>query len=206
MLREIFGKKLGMTQIFDKDGNLRGVSLVEVEPVCVLEIKQTPTKTIAKIGCFKIKKERIGGFSQPHLGYFRKKDLEPYALIREVSAERELELKKEFGAEIFNEGDTVKVQARSKGRGFSGGMKRHNWHGGPQSHGSMTHRRIGSNGANTDPGRVVRGHRMPGHYGDTFCTVKNLKILKVDKERNLLFILGGIPGAPGSLVKISKLS
>jgi 50S ribosomal protein uL3 len=113
--------------------------------------------------------------------------------------------KREIGLEIFKEGDTVDVRGKNKGHGFAGGMKRHNWHGGPGGHGSMFHRRIGSNGANTDPGRVVRGHRMPGHYGDKFCTVKNLKIIKIDAENNLLFISGSIPGARNAVVKVKKV-
>jgi 50S ribosomal protein uL3 len=110
----------------------------------------------------------------------------------------------EVGVEIFKEGEIVDVRAKTKGRGFAGGMKRHGWHGGPATHGHTSHRRIGSNGANTDPGRVVKGHRMPGHYGNAWRTVKNVKVVRIDKEKNLLFIHGAVPGCKGTIVNVKK--
>jgi large subunit ribosomal protein L3 len=206
MLREIFGKKIGMTQIFDNEGNLWGVTLIEVEPVCVLEKIAYPTKTnLAKIGCFKWEEKKIDRLAKPLKGYFDKIGVYPYKVIREVVTEKEPEVKKEIGVEIFNEGDIVDVRAKTKGRGFAGGIKRHGWHGGPKTHGSMTHRRIGSNGSNTDPGRVVKGHRMPGHMGCAFRTIKSLKILRIDKEKQLLFIRGAVPGSKGSIVEVKKI-
>ncbi|MCM8831457.1 MAG: 50S ribosomal protein L3 [Candidatus Omnitrophica bacterium] len=207
MLKEIFAKKLGMTQIFDSEGNLISVSAVEVEPVCVIEKKEYPGKVFfAKIGCFKLPENKQNKINKPLAGYFKKNGVAFYRFVREVMAEKEVELKKEIGVEIFNEGDIVSVCGKTKGRGFSGGIKRHNWHGGPSSHGSMSHRRIGSNGSNTDPGRVLRGHRMPGHYGNEFRTIKNLKIVKIDKDKNLLFIKGGVPGSRGTILRIKKIS
>ncbi len=260
MIREIFGKKLGMTQIFDKEGTLLGVTLIEVEPVCVLEEITYPTKKRAKVGCFKWPENRLNHVKKPLLGYFKKLGVSPYKFIREVafdgsafpaaseavkpaeevkppeeaksadaakpaeavkSAEgaeavkpeqkdsKEVEnasaLNREVGVELFAEGEIVNVHGTTKGRGFAGGIKRHGWHGGPSAHGSMTHRRIGSNGSNTDPGRVVRGHRMPGHMGVDYRVVKNLKVVKIDKEKNLLFIEGSIPGARGSVVSVAKV-
>jgi large subunit ribosomal protein L3 len=242
MIKEIFGKKIGMTQTFDSKGNIQTITLVEVEPVCLLEKMDYPTKSAVRIGCFKIKENRLSKLSKPLTGYFKKIGVAPYKLIQEVAIEKGADLsfiapkavvavekpaevqaeaqaenketvtenvestsKREIGLEIFKEGDTVDVRGKNKGHGFAGGMKRHNWHGGPGGHGSMFHRRIGSNGANTDPGRVVRGHRMPGHYGDKFCTVKNLKIIKIDAENNLLFISGSIPGARNAVVKVKKV-
>jgi large subunit ribosomal protein L3 len=248
MIREIFGKKIGMTQVFDKEGSLLGVTLVEVEPVCVLEEITYPTKKRAKIGCFKWPENRLSHAKKPLLGYFKKLGVSPYKLIREVAFDgsafpvvapvaaseeaakpveavklaegaeavnaenkdtKEVEktpaTNREVGVELFSEGEIVNVHGTTKGRGFAGGIKRHGWHGGPSAHGSMTHRRIGSNGANTDPGRVVRGHRMPGHMGDVYRVVKNLKVVKIDKEKNLLFIEGSIPGARGSVVAIAKV-
>lgn len=240
MIREIFGKKIGMTQIFDKDGTHLGVTLVEVEPVCVLEEITYPTKKRAKVGCFKWPENRLNHVKKPLLGYFKKLGVSPYKFIREVafdgsafpvdasvspeivkpaegaeavSAEnidsKEVQkpqtLKREVGVELFNEGDIVTIHGTTKGRGFAGGIKRHGWSGGPGGHGSMTHRRIGSNGANTDPGRVVRGHNMPGHMGNVYRVVKNLKVVKIDKEKNLLFIQGSVPGARGSVVSVAKV-
>ncbi|MCM8787111.1 MAG: 50S ribosomal protein L3 [Candidatus Omnitrophica bacterium] len=207
MLKEIFAKKLGMTQIFDNEGNLIPVTAIEIEPVFIIEKKEYPGKGVfAKIGCFKVPENKTDKISKPLAGYFKKNEVAFYKLVREVMAEKEIELKKEIGIEIFNEGDIVDVRGRTKGRGFAGGIKRHNWHGGPSSHGSMSHRRIGSNGSNTDPGRVLRGHRMPGHYGNQYRTIKNLKIVKIDKDKGLLFIKGALPGHRGSLLSIKKVS
>jgi large subunit ribosomal protein L3 len=205
MLKEIFGKKLGMTQVFSPEGDAIGVTVVEVEPVCVLEKKEYSGRNVAKIGCFKIKEHRLNKVKKPQQGYFTKLGTSSYGLVQEVGAQAGVEQKQEIGVEIFNEGDIVDVRGKIKGRGFSGGMKRHGWHGGPGAHGSMFHRRIGSNGANTDPGRVVRGHRMPGHYGDSYQTVKNLKVIKIDKEKSLLFVEGGVPGARGSVLKVKRI-
>lgn len=241
MIKEIFGKKIGMTHTYDSKGNMQTVTLVELEPVCLLEKMDYPTKSVARIGCFKIKDHRIAKMSKPQAGYFKKVGVAPYKLIQEVAIDKDADFsfltpkaqdaaalaegqtevktenketapenvesanKREIGLEMFKEGDTVDVRAKNKGHGFCGGMKRHNWHGGPGGHGSMFHRRIGSNGANTDPGRVVRGHRMPGHWGDKFCTVKNLKIIKIDNENRLLFISGSIPGARNAVVKVKKI-
>ncbi|MDP2923908.1 MAG: 50S ribosomal protein L3 [Candidatus Omnitrophota bacterium] len=218
MIREIFGKKLGMTQIFDKEGSLIGVTLVEVEPAYLLERIDYPGRKAARIGCFKCEEKKVNKIRKPILGYFKKLGVSPYKLIREVDLKIDekgankaapdavvSEEQKEFGVDIFNEGDIVDVKGNTKGRGFQGGMKRHGWHGGPSSHGSMTHRRMGSAGANTDPGRVVRGHRMPGHMGNDLRVMKKLKILKIDKEKSLLFISGSIPGHRGTVVSIKKV-
>jgi large subunit ribosomal protein L3 len=223
MIREIFGKKLGMTQVFDKEGSLLGATVVEVDPVCILESFERAGKRIARIGCFRYEEKKLNKVKKPLQGYFKKMNTVPYKLIREVElaidnkastkqapddagATGEVkEERKEFGVDIFNEGDMVCVKGTTKGKGFAGGIKRHGWHGGPSSHGSMTHRRIGSNGANTDPGRVVRGHRMPGHMGCAWRVMKNLKVLRVDKEKNVLIISGSIPGHRGTVISIEKI-
>lgn len=231
MIREIFGKKLGMTQVFGSDGSLIGVTLIEIEPVCVLEEIKYQNKEVARIGCFKWPENRQKHIKKPLLGYFKKLGVAPYKLIREVEldktavkkdaaavpvekpveqkegeqkAEQPKTARPEIGIEMFNEGDIVNIHGTTKGRGFAGGIKRHGWHGGPSAHGSMTHRRIGSNGSNTDPGRVVRGHRMPGHMGVDIRVVKQLKVVKIDKEKQLLFIAGSIPGNKGSVVAVEK--
>ena len=241
MVKEIYGKKIGMTQVFDKDGNVHGVSLVEIEPVCILEKTLQSGQAMVRIGCFRVPDSKLAKVKKPQKGYFDKVGAACYRMIREVPLEKGADLSflsgetksaagetkpaageaapaeakpadsvetkpsRELGVEVFKEGDIVDVRGRTKGRGFTGGMKRHNWHGGPSGHGSMTHRRIGSNGSNTDPGRVVRGHRMPGHYGNAFRTIKNLRVLKVDPDKQLLFIGGAIPGHRGSVVKVKKV-
>jgi large subunit ribosomal protein L3 len=213
MLREIFGKKIGMTQIFNGDGNLKGVTLIEIEPVLLLDVVKYAKTIKVRIGCFKIGNNKISKVKKPVLGYFNKLGVSPYRLIREVEAEKDSDLSfieekesknREVGIEIFKDGEIVDVRAKTKGKGFAGGMRRHGWHGGPRSHGSTTHRRIGSAGASTYPARVIKGHRMPGHMGDVYRTTKNLKIVKIDKDKKLLFIEGSIPGSKGCIVKIRK--
>ncbi|MFH1875494.1 MAG: 50S ribosomal protein L3 [Candidatus Omnitrophota bacterium] len=204
MLKEIFGKKIGMTQIFRDTGDMIGVTVLEVEPVCILEKKEYSGRAAAKIGCFKVREDRVNRVRKPEAGYFKKLGVSAYKMVCEVATTGDIEAKKEIGVEMFNEGDIVDVRGKIKGRGFTGGIKRHNWSCGPQAHGSMTHRRIGSNGANTDPGRVVRGHRMPGHYGDEYQTIRNLRVMKIDKEKSLLFIEGGVPGSRGTVLKVKR--
>lgn len=206
MIREIFGKKIGMTQIFDGEDSLTGVTVVEIEPACVLEKITYPTKEKAKIGCFKVAQEKVKKIKKPLLGYFKKLGVSPYRMVKEVELaySQEFTPKKEVGVEIFEEGEIVDVQGKTKGRGFQGGMKRYGWRGQPRSHGSMTHRRIGSAGASTYPGRIVKGHRMPGHMGNVKRTVKNLRVVKVDKERRMIFLAGSVPGSVGSILLIRK--
>lgn len=264
MIREIYGKKIGMTQVFDAEGNQIPVTLVEVEPVYVLEKCEYSTKTRVKIGCFKVEDKKISKIKKPELGYFNKLGVTPYRLVREVAVEKDAEFSftkpdlsketgkqskvndlavpkessadtksnnssseggsqqkskpeedssadskvesnpRQIGVEVFSEGDIVDVRAKTKGKGFTGGMKRHNWSGQPASHGSTTHRRVGSIGASAYPSRVMKGVRMPGHMGNAFRTTKELKVIKVDTEKALLFIKGGVPGARGTIVRIRK--
>ncbi len=205
MIKEILGRKLGMTQIFTGEGEMIGVSVVEVEPVCILEKIVYPTKMKAKIGAFRVEDHRVNKVKKPILGYFKKLGVGAYKIIKEVEVEGEdIPLREKVGIDIFQEGELVSVRGKSKGRGFQGGMKRWGWSGQPLSHGSTTHRRIGSSGASTYPARVIKGHRMPGHMGARWKTVRNLKILRVDKENKVLFIKGAIPGHKNSIVLIKK--
>ncbi|UCC95426.1 MAG: 50S ribosomal protein L3 [Candidatus Omnitrophota bacterium] len=205
MLKEIFGRKIGMTQVFNSEGDLVGVTLVEIEPACVLETIDYPTKRKVKIAFSKIEEKKLNKTKKPILGYFRKQSVSPYEYIREVNAEQDIKTKATVGVEIFSEGDIVDVRAKTKGKGFAGGMKRHGWHGQPSSHGSTTHRRIGSAGASTYPARIIKGLRMPGHMGNVYRTTKNLKIIKIIKGANLVCIQGSIPGSRGSLVQIKRM-
>lgn len=207
MLTEILGKKIGMTQVFDGQARRIPVTVIEIDPVCILEKVIHPKTVKAKVGYKKVAAHRQDRVKKPLLGYFKKLNIAPYAVIRELSVSDPdtLEVAKEVGVEIFAEGDIVDVRAKSKGRGFQGGMKRHGWHGGKASHGSMTHRRMGSAGSNTTPGRVLRGHRMPGHMGNSYVTVKNLRVVKVDAARKDLYLEGAVPGAVNSTILIKKV-
>ncbi len=219
MLREIFGKKLGMTQVFSPAGDMIGVTVVEVEPVCLLEKIDYARHSSIKIGVGKVPENKLKKITKPVAGYFKKIGVAAYKDIHEVSAEKGADFsfltavpaadaaaapKREVGVEIFKEGEYVHVRSKTKGRGFQGGMKRHGWHGQPAAHGSMSHRRIGSAGSNTDPGRTIRGLRMPGHMGDKPATVRNLEVVKIDTESHLLFLKGSVPGARGNTVSIRK--
>lgn len=221
MIREIYGRKVGMTQIFSEEGSPLAVTLLDIEPVYLLEKVSYSRKVKVKIGCFKIDEKKVNKLKKPIRGYFEKLGVSPYKFIREVDVENNFDFPspkaddksksstgdpRQIGIEIFKEGDLVDIGARTKGRGFAGGMKRHGWSGQPCSHGSMTHRRIGSAGASSFPSKIVKGHNMPGHMGDDFRTIKNLKILKVDKDKNLLFIKGSIPGSRGAIVLIKKVN
>jgi large subunit ribosomal protein L3 len=231
MIRQIYGKKVGMTQVFDEEGNLLPVTLIEVEPVYLLEKVEYPNRTMAKIGCFKIEEKKVGKLKRPLKGYFNKLGVGPYKLIREVeweeSAVAEEQIQQEskdakpvqeepqadsvkavdprqMGVEIFEAGEKVDVRAKTKGRGFTGGMKRYGWSGQPGAHGSTTHRRIGSAGASAYPSKIIKGIHMPGHMGNSFRTIKNLKILKIDQDKGFILIRGSIPGSRGTIVCLKK--
>lgn len=206
MVKAVLGKKLGMTQYFDASGERVGVTVIEVGPCTLLEKMTYPTKTSVKIGYGDIKEKKL---AKPALGYFKKINMAPRRIIKEVPYEQTdaaaaFPAGSSVGVELFENDFVVDVIGVSIGRGFQGGMRRHNWSGQPAAHGHTSHRRIGSNGANTDPGRVVRGHRMPGHMGDVNVTVRNLEVVRTDKEKNLLFLRGAIPGAVNGVVMVRK--
>jgi large subunit ribosomal protein L3 len=201
MINGIIGRKLGMTQMFDKDGNVISVTVVEAGPCKVLELKDEPKKV--KLGFGTIKASRL---NKPQEGYFKKLGIDPVRTMREMNStdNSQYAVGQEIRADLFKAGDYVDVTGRSIGKGFQGGMKRHNWSGGPGGHGSMHHRRVGSIGASADPSRVLKGTNMPGHMGDETCTVQGLRVMEVDVEKNLLMIKGGLPGAVNSLVTIKR--
>lgn len=195
-----------MTQLFDEAGNCTGVTLVEIEPVCTLEKVTYPTKERVRIGVFKVPEKRLFRVKKPQAGYFKKLGSESYKMIKEVLPDpaQEFESLKKIGIELFSEGEKVDIQATVKGRGFQGGMKRHGWSGQPGGHGSTMHRRLGSAGACATPSKIIKGIKMPGHMGNCLRTIKNIEVLKIDKERNILFLKGSLPGSPNSVIKIRK--
>jgi large subunit ribosomal protein L3 len=195
----ILGKKIGMTQIFTDDGSRVGVTAIEAGPCQILAVKE---KNI-QLG-FDAGKEK--SFKKPVLKYFKKLNIAPRKVIRELSKEPGVEYKigQELKADIFKDGDFVDITGTSIGKGFQGGMKRWNWKGGPQTHGSTSHRRVGSIGSTTTPGRVWKGHHMPGHMGARQFTVQNLKVIKVDAENNVLLVKGAVPGHKNGYLLIRK--
>ncbi|MDD5155371.1 MAG: 50S ribosomal protein L3 [Candidatus Omnitrophica bacterium] len=195
----ILGKKLGMTQIFTQDGLRLSVTAIEAGPCPILEIKEKHLK----LG-FDLAKET--SLKKPASGYFKKLNVAGRKFVREVPKDStgQYQIGQELKADVFKEGDFVDISGVSIGKGFQGGMKRWHWQGGPQTHGSTSHRRAGSIGSSSTPGRVWKGHHLPGHMGNHRTTVQNLKVAKVDPENNILLIKGAVPGHKNSYVIIRK--
>lgn len=195
----ILGKKIGMTQVFTEDGSLVSVTAIEAGPCPVLAVRD---KNI-QLGFDQVNEKRL---KKPIAGYFKKINVPSRKFIREVSKDpaREYKIGEELKVDIFTAGDFVDVSGVSIGKGFQGGMKRWHWKGGPRTHGSTSHRRVGSIGSTTTPGRVFRGHHMPGHMGAQGATSQNLKVIKTDLENNILLVKGAVPGCKNSYVVIKK--
>lgn len=201
----ILGRKKGMTQVFRDDGRVIPVTVVEAGPCTVLQVK-TKAKDgyeAVQIG-FCDKKEKL--MRKPELGKFKKINVTPKRFIKEIrtAADQKFEVGQELKVDIFAAGDAVDVTGTSIGKGFQGGMKRWHWKGGKETHGSTSHRRPGSIGSTTTPGRVIRGHHLPGRMGGDTVTTQNLEVVKVDLENNLIVLEGSVPGPDNSLLMIKK--
>ena len=193
-----------MTQIFTEDGTMIPLTAIQVGPCPITQIK-TESKdgyNAVQIG-FETKKEK--NTTRPLLGHFAKSGVAPQRVLKEVRVDSTdgLELGKHWDVS-FDEGERVDIAGNSKGRGFQGGMKRHGWKGGEESHGSMFHRRIGAIAPGTGLGRIFPGKTLPGHMGTERVVIQNMEIVKVDKENNLIFVRGGIPGPNGSFVYLKE--
>jgi len=201
MIRGLLGKKVGMTQIFDKDGNVVPVTVVEAGPCYIVELKNSPVKVA--LGFEEVKESRV---NKARLGFFKKNNLKPLKMISEFEAEdtKDYQVGQLIKADLFRAGDFVDVTGTSIGKGFQGGMKRWGWSGGPGGHGSMHHRRIGSVASSTEPSRVFKGKTMPGHMGDDRITTQGLRVMDVDVEKNLLLIKGAVPGCKRNYLLINK--
>lgn len=199
----ILGRKLGMTQIFDDTGRMLPVTVVEAGPCCVIQVKTSERDGYAavKIGFSEVKKSK--NVTKPIAGIFNKAGSKPYRILKEFPMGN-LKVGDMLTVERFEKGDLVSVSGVSKGKGFQGVMKRHNYAGGPGSHGSMFNRAPGSIGASSYPSRVWKNKGLPGHMGSESVTVKNLKIAEIKKDQNLLLIFGAVPGSPGSYLEIRK--
>lgn len=201
----LLGKKIGMTQIFNEDGTVVPVTIVEAGPCFVLQLKtgQIDGYFAAQLG-FEDKKE--SKTTKPMLAHFKKAEIPPKKFIREfrLLPEDKLVVGQKISVEIFKPGQYVDISGVSKGKGFQGGMKRWNWTGGKASHGSMHHRAPGSSGSNTSPGRVFKGHHFPGRMGQDNKTIQNLEVVDIDIENNIIAIKGSVPGANNGLIVINK--
>ena len=202
----LIGKKIGMTRIFDEAGVQIPVTVIEAGPCAVVQVKSDESDGYRAIqlgfGAQKAKRA-----SKAEVGHAAKAGLETAPqLMREVPVGNgeEYEVGQQLTVEVFEAGDRVKVTGRSKGRGFQGVVKRHGFAGRPASHGHSMSRTPGSMGPGTDPSRVIKGKKLPGRMGGTRSTIRNLQVVRVDGERNLIFVKGGVPGARNSYVLISK--
>lgn len=201
----ILGKKIGMSHVFDEDGKITPVTLVEAGPCYVLQIKtkETDGYTAIQIG-FGSKRAKL--VSKPDAGRFKKAGVDPVRYIKELRVKDVAPYKigQKIESDVFAKGDFVDAEGISIGRGFQGGVRRWNWKGGPGGHGSMFHKAIGSIQSGARLGRVTKGHHMPGHMGVDRVTVQNLEVLKVDKENNMIAVKGCVPGHKNSFIILKE--
>jgi large subunit ribosomal protein L3 len=199
----ILGTKLGMTQIFDEEGRSIPVTVIQAGPCKVTQVKTSDTDGYAAVQVgFGVTKEKA--LSKAELGHLNKVEVEPMRHLREYRLDdvSSYEPGQEIKVDIFEEGQLVDVTGTSIGKGFTGYQKRHNFRRGPMSHGSKNHRLPGSTGAGTTPGRIYPGKRMAGRAGGERVTVRKLKVVSIDADRNLLLIKGAVPGKPGAFLNI----
>ncbi|HIZ71015.1 MAG TPA: 50S ribosomal protein L3 [Candidatus Atopostipes pullistercoris] len=205
MTKGILGKKIGMTQIFDESGLLVPVTVLEVQPNTVLQVKTVETDGYNSVQLGVDDKRDILS-NQAEQGHVKKADTAPKRFVKEIrDAELgEVEVGTELTVEIFEAGDTVDVTGTSKGKGYQGNIKRHNQSRGPETHGSRYHRRVGAMSAAATPSRVRKGKKLPGQTGGDKVTIQNLEIVQVDTEKNVLLVKGNVPGAKKSFVEIKS--
>lgn len=203
MVTTILGRKLGMTQVWSEDDRLVPVTVIEAGPCVVTQVKtgKKDGYNAVQIGFGDIAERKV---NKPLAGHFEKAGVEPKRHLMEVrTAETDsLKLGDAITVEVFADAKSVHVTGVSKGKGFAGVMKRHNFRGGPGGHGSHAHREPGSVGQCATPSRVFRGKKLPGHMGSENVTVRNLDVVRIDAEQNLLLVKGAVPGAKGALLTI----
>lgn len=202
MKKGILGKKIGMTQLFDQDGNVVPVTVLQAGPCPVIQKKTVATDGYAaiQVGFMEQKEQRL---NSPERGHFKRAEVAPTRYLAELKLANsdEFEVGQELRADIFQAGDHIDVSSISKGKGFAGSIKRHNQRRGPMSHGSHYHRGPGSLGA-VDAAKVFKGRPLPGRMGGERVTVQNLEVVRVDVERNLILVKGSMPGVRGALLRI----
>ena len=205
MKKGLIGKKIGMTQIFNEEGKVIPVTVIEAGPCVVSQVKteETDGYNSIQLGFGAIKESKV---NKPERGHFTKANIAPARYLREfrVDSIEDVKVGDELKADIFMAGDKIDIQGTSKGKGFQGVIKRHGQHRGPMGHGSMYHRRPGSMGSTSTPGRVFKGKKLPGHMGAETVTIQNLEVIKVDLDKNIILVEGSVPGAKGSILKIKS--
>lgn len=203
MINAIYGKKIGMTQLFDEDGKVIPVTVIEAAPNKVCQVKTTATDgyEAVQLGFGTIKEQKV---NKPMAGHFAKQGVEPVRYLREVRVADGAEhtVGEEVTVANFAEVKKVDVTGTSKGKGFAGVMRRYGFGGGPGGHGAHFHRAPGSIGQCATPSRVFKGVRLPGHMGCDTVTVKNLEVVRVDAEQNLILVKGAVPGGKNGIVRV----
>nr|WP_298514358.1 50S ribosomal protein L3 [uncultured Marvinbryantia sp.] len=205
MKKAILATKVGMTQIFNDDGVLTPVTVLQAGPCVVTQVKTAENDGYCAVQVgFVDKREKL--VNKPMKGHFDKAGVSCKRYLKEFKFENaeEYQVAQEIKADIFAAGDKIDATAISKGKGFQGAIKRHGLHRGPMAHGSKYHRHAGSNGACSDPSKVFKGKKMAGHMGSKRVTIQNLEVVRVDAENNLLLVKGAVPGPKKSLVTIKE--
>ena len=204
-MKTIIGKKVGMTQIFDEKGKVIPVTVIEAGPCLVAQVKSVETDgyNAIQLGFGDVKESKL---NKPEKGHFAKAKLALKKHLREFRLDSVdgVNVGDEIKVDTFQAGDKIDVQGTSKGKGFQGVIKRHGQSRGPMGHGSMYHRRPGSMGPTSTPGRVFKGKKLPGHMGRVTVTIQNLDVVKVDLDKNVILVKGSVPGAKGAILKIKS--
>lgn len=204
-MKSIMGRKLGMTQLFKEDGTVVAVTVVEAGPCVVTQKKTVETDgyNAVQLGYGDIREKLV---TKPIAGHIKKSGAPLKRTLREYRVEdaNAFELGQEIKVDVFAEGDIVDIKGTSKGKGFQGTIARYGFARGPMTHGSHNKRKPGSIGACADPGKVIKGKRMPGHGGAKTTTIQNVQVVGVDVDKNVLLVKGAVPGAKGGLVSITK--
>ena len=204
MKKALLGRKLGMTQIFNQDGKVVPVTVIEAGPCTVVQIKTKDADgyDAIQLGFGDVKAKKV---TKPAAGHFKKANVEPKKHLREFRLEEiSCNVGDEWKADVFATGEFVDITGTTKGKGFQGVIKRHGQSRGPMGHGSMYHRRPGSMGPTSTPGRVFKGKKLPGHMGMQTVTIQKLEVVNVDLDKNVILVKGSVPGPKGAILKIKS--
>ena len=205
MKKGLVGKKVGMTQVFNEEGKVIPVTVIEVGSNVVVQLKTTETDgyNAVQLGFGEVKEKRV---NKPEKGHFAKANVAPKKHLREFRLDslENINVGDELKADVFEAGEKIDVQGTTKGKGFQGVIKRHGQHRVPMGHGSMYHRRPGSMGPTSTPGRVFKGKKLPGQMGRDTITIQNLDVVRVDMDKNVILVKGSVPGAKGAILKIKS--
>ncbi len=205
MKKALIGKKIGMTQIFDEKGNVIPVTVIEAGPCTVVQVKSEETDgyNAVQLGFGEVKEKKV---NKPEKGHFAKANLTAKKHLREFRLDsiENVKVGDELKADVFAQGEKIDVQGTTKGKGFQGVIKRHGQSRGPMGHGSMYHRRPGSMGSTSTPGRVFKGKKLPGHMGVETVTIQNLDVVRVDLDKNVILVKGSVPGPKGAILKLKS--